>query len=204
MIYFTSDQHYWHNNVIRYCGRPHTSVEEMNEDMVLKWNQIVRPGDRVYVLGDFSLAFRAVETFSHRLMGHKVLVPGNHDFCHSYHKKSRTKENQDKWIQKYKDHGWDVFAERATLIVTEPEEYKFALCHHPYATEFELKEGDKYAKWRPVDDGRILLCGHVHEKWKTQRSPKGTLMINVGVDQQGFAPVSMDQIIEIVKAEGAT
>lgn len=204
MIYFTSDTHYWHANVIRYCARPHASVEEMNEDMVLKWNQTVKPEDTVYVLGDFSLAFRAVETFPARLMGNKILVPGNHDFCHSYHKKSRTPENQEKWIQKYRDHGFTVLPEQTTLDLEGLGVVN--MCHHPYATPFadEDGKGDKYEKWRPEDDGKILLCGHVHEKWQTKRSPKGTLMINVGVDVHGFVPVSLEQIVAIAKANGAT
>lgn len=202
MIYFSSDQHYWHNNVIRYCSRPHASVEEMNEDMVLKWNTIVRPEDTVYNLGDFSLAFRAVELYPMRLMGNKILVPGNHDFCHSYHKKSRTLENREKWMQKYRDYGFQILPEQTTLELEGLGTVN--LCHHPYAGPYELENGgDKYEKWRPVDDGKILLCGHVHEKWLTRKSPKGTLMINVGVDQHGFAPVSLEQIIAIAKAEGA-
>ncbi len=203
MIYFTSDEHYWHSNVIRYCGRPHKEAQEMNEDMILKHNAIVRPDDKVYRLGDFSLAFRAVENYAARLMGEKYLVPGNHDFCHSYHKKSRTPENREKWIQKYKDHGFIVIPEQTTLDV--PGLATFNLCHHPYAGPYELEGGgDKYARWRPVDDGRILLCGHVHEKWQTRRSPKGTLMINVGVDVHGFKPVSIDEIAEIIKRENGS
>lgn len=201
MIYFTSDNHFYHQNVIKYCNRPQQTVEEMNEDMVKKWNEIVKPEDTVYVLGDFSLAFRAVEIFSFRLNGTKYLVPGNHDFLHSYHRKSKTKENREKWIQKYKDYGWNVLPEQTTLDI--PGLATFNMCHHPYSTQYELENGDKYAKWRPVDDGRILLCGHVHETWRTRRSPNGTLMINVGVDVHGFTPISLDKIAEIVAKENA-
>lgn len=200
MIYFTSDQHYWHNNVIKYCSRPFTSVEQMNEAMILGYNMTIKPEDTVYHLGDFSMAFRAVEVYPQRMLGEKILVPGNHDFCHSYHKKSRTEENREKWLQKYRDHGFTVLAEQVTVDL--PGLGLVNMCHHPYATEFELKEGDKYKDWRPVDDGKLLLCGHVHEKWLTKKSPNGTLMINVGVDQHGFAPVSLDKIIEIAKANG--
>jgi calcineurin-like phosphoesterase family protein len=199
MIYFTSDEHYWHQNVIKYCTRPYTLAQEMNEDMVLKHNMIVRPEDTVVRMGDFSLAFRAVENYAARLMGNKILIPGNHDFCHSYHKKSRTAENQAKWIQKYRDHGFDVLPERTTMDLEGLGTVN--LCHHPY--DDGTGAGDKYAKWRPVDDGKILLCGHVHEKWRTRRSPNGTLMINVGVDVHGFKPVSLDELIQIVK-ENAT
>lgn len=200
MIYFTSDQHYWHANVIKYCTRPFATTEEMNEAMVNNWNSVVKPEDTVYNLGDFSLAFRPVEIYPHRLNGTKILVPGNHDFCHSYHKKSRSEENREKWFQKYRDHGFIILPEQTTLEV--PGLATFNMCHHPYAGPYEIENGgDKYEKWRPVDDGRILLCGHVHEKWQTRRSPKGTLMINVGVDQHGFTPVSIDQIKAIIDRE---
>lgn len=196
-IFLSSDQHYFHNNVIKYCGRPFNSVEDMNEAMVNNWNSVVKPEDTVYCLGDFSMAFRSVEIFSFRLNGTRYLVPGNHDFLHSYHKKSRTKENQEKWHQKYQDYGWNVLPEQTTLEI--PGLATFNLCHHPY--EDNENKGDKYARWRPVDDGRILLCGHIHQNWKTKRSPKGTLMINVGVDVWNFTPVSIDQIVDIINKE---
>lgn len=199
MIYFTSDTHYWHQNVIRYCSRPHKTVEEMNEDLILRWNSIVKPEDTVYVLGDFSLAFRAVELYTKRLMGTKILVPGNHDFCHSYHKKSRNIENRDKWAKKYVENGWIVFPEQNVL----PDEAFgiFKLCHFPYLSPSDTIHEDKYNDWRPTDNGDILLCGHIHEKWLTKRSSKGTLMINVGVDVWNYTPVSLDQIKELISKE---
>jgi calcineurin-like phosphoesterase family protein len=200
MIYFTSDEHYWHNNVIKYCDRPYDDVQKMNEDMIIKHNMIVRPEDTVYRLGDYSLAFRSVELYAPRLMGIKKLVPGNHDLCHSYHKRSRTDENRKKWIQKYQDYGFEVLPEQFVLDI--PGVGTFNLCHHPYAGPYELEGGnDKYMNWRPKDDGRILLCGHVHEKWRTRRSPNGTLMINVGVDVWDFKPVSLDEIVALIVAE---
>lgn len=202
MIYFTSDSHFWHNNVIKYCNRPYETVEQMNEDMVKKWNNVIKPDDEVYHLGDFSLAFRSVEIYSNRLIGKKYLIPGNHDVLHNYNKKSRIKENRDKWIKSYEQHGWEVLPEQITVDFEGLGSVN--LCHHPYASEYELKNGDKYAKWRPIDDGKLLLNGHCHEKWKTSRSPKGTLMINVGVDVHGFYPVSLDKIIEIVKDNSVT
>jgi calcineurin-like phosphoesterase family protein len=203
VIYFSSDQHYWHQNVIKYCSRPYPDAAVMNEDMILKWNSIVKLEDTVYNLGDFSLAFRAVETYAQRLMGTKLLVPGNHDFCHSYHKKSRSEENRAKWIQKYEEFGFKILPEQT--VVDLPGIGLVRMCHHPYAGPYEIENGgDKYAKWRPEDDGKILICGHVHEKWRTRRSPKGTLMINVGVDVNGYAPVSLDELIKIVQAENAT
>lgn len=202
VIFFSSDPHYFHQNVIKYCNRPYLTVEEMNEDLVKRWNSVVKPEDTVFVLGDFSLAFRPVEIYSFRLNGTRKLQPGNHDFLHSYHKKSRTKENQDKWIQKYKDYGWEVLPEQTTMEFEGLGQVN--MCHHPYSDIGDVRSdnGDKYAKWRPFDDGKILLCGHIHEKWHTKKSTNGTLMINVGVDVNDFTPVSLDQIIAIAKANG--
>ena len=190
MIYFTSDQHYWHANVIRYCARPFSSVDEMNEAMIKNWNDVVTPEDTVYCLGDISLAFRPIEAYTPRLNGTKYLVPGNHDFCHSYHKKSRKVENRTKWIAEYEALGWKVLPEQTTLDI--PGVATVNLCHHPYT--LLTPADDKYKNWRPKDDGRWLLCGHVHDKWKVADK-----MINIGVDQWDFKPVSIDTISEIIK-----
>lgn len=196
MIFFTSDPHYWHNNVIRYCNRPFADMQEMNEAMIKAWNDTVGPQDTVYCLGDFSLAFRPVELISSRLQGTKYLVPGNHDFCHSYNKKSRKEEGKEKWIQKYVDHGWIVLPEQTTLDI--PGVATVNMCHHPYSIgEYPEEDGhDKYAKWRPIDDGKWLLCGHVHENWKIRNK-----MINCGVDVWDFKPVSIEEIQKIILGE---
>ncbi|MBP9692257.1 MAG: hypothetical protein KBD90_02885, partial [Alphaproteobacteria bacterium] len=191
MLYFTSDHHFWHTNIIRPCNRPFGSVEEMNEVLIQKWNDLVGPEDEVYYLGDFSMAARPVEVYTTRLNGIKFLVPGNHDLCHSYHKRSRTLEHHARWIQQYQDWGWTVLPEQMLLMIPDLGEVK--LCHLPYSINFE---GDKYAKWRPHDDGHWLLCGHVHDKWKTMHK-----MINVGVDAWNFQPVSVIEIMGIIQKE---
>jgi calcineurin-like phosphoesterase family protein len=161
----------------------------MNEAMVKNWNDTVGPDDIVYCLGDFSMAFRPVETFTSRLNGIKYLVPGNHDFCHSYHKRSRNVEQRARWIQKYVDNGWIILPEQTTLDI--PGIATVNMCHHPYIV-LDAHD-DKYTKWRPKDDGRWLICGHVHEKFKVANK-----MINVGVDVWNFKPVSVEQIKEII------
>lgn len=51
-IYFTSDLHFGHENVIRFDDRPFASVEEMDAELIRRWNAKVDRGDLVYVLGD--------------------------------------------------------------------------------------------------------------------------------------------------------
>ncbi len=76
-IYVVSDTHFGHENIIKFCNRPFANVEEMNETLVSKWNDTVRPNDIVYHLGD--VYFRDGNTVLHRLNGRKRLVLGNHD-----------------------------------------------------------------------------------------------------------------------------
>lgn len=80
--WFTADSHIGHNSIIRLCNRPFSSVEEMNETMIERWNSVVKPQDEIFHLGDF--AFRqpkgSLEAIFSRLNGTKHLIIGNHDY----------------------------------------------------------------------------------------------------------------------------
>ena len=79
-VWFTSDSHFGHANVIEYSNRPFRDVNEMDELMILNWNRLVEPNDSVYHLGDFS--FHKTEKsvqIAKRLQGQKFLIFGNHD-----------------------------------------------------------------------------------------------------------------------------
>lgn len=80
-IYVISDTHFNHANIIKYCNRPYANIEDMNKDIIDKWNSIItNPLDIVYHLGD--VAFGGVEKTKPilaQLNGYKLLVLGNHD-----------------------------------------------------------------------------------------------------------------------------
>lgn len=80
-IWFTSDTHFFHTNIIKYCDRPFYSVEEMNEIMVQRWNAVVKPQDKVWHLGDVAMKCtdKQLNSLLKRLNGHKRLTVGNHD-----------------------------------------------------------------------------------------------------------------------------
>lgn len=77
MIYFTSDQHFTHTNIIRYCNRPFGDIKEMDRVLVANWNGVVSKSDLTFVLGDF--AYRNRYGYSFLLNGDKVFILGNHD-----------------------------------------------------------------------------------------------------------------------------
>jgi len=193
-VYLTADLHFFHANVIKYCDRPYGSVEEMNQALIDNWNSVVTDDDTVYVLGDFSLAFRPVEIFTQRLNGLKYLIAGNHDFCHSYNKKSRN-GRQDEWIKKYNDNGFTVLPE---FYTTDLEGIgPVNMCHIPYDCE-----DPRYKNYKMADDGKILLCGHVHEKFLIKETSKGTVQINVGVDAPCspwyMRPAKLEEIKDVI------
>ncbi len=169
--WFTSDTHFGHANVITYCNRPFSSAEEMDEDLIRRWNTVVCPGDRVYILGDFALCKRPRRLeILQRLFGVKVLVRGNHDGD----AKDCSKD-------------FDLVCERMTLRLAK--KLNVLLCHFPY-TPTDERHPDKM----PKDQGSWLLHGHVHCAWK-----KNGRQINVGSDVWAFAPVSKDEILRLIQ-----
>lgn len=78
--FFTSDTHFGHENIIRFCNRPFPSVYAMNRAMIANWNSVVSEGDEVYHLGDFAFGNSAFwQEMRGPLNGTIHLIRGNHD-----------------------------------------------------------------------------------------------------------------------------
>lgn len=83
-VFLTSDSHFSHRGIVQFDGvhgtklRPWTTIEEMDEALVENWNRVVKPGDKVYHLGDVVINRGALPILD-RLNGRKVLIKGNHD-----------------------------------------------------------------------------------------------------------------------------
>lgn len=79
-IWFTSDTHFGHANIIRHCARPFATVNEMDDALEANWNACVKARDTVYHLGDFAfLKPGLIANQLRRLGGKKHIVLGNHD-----------------------------------------------------------------------------------------------------------------------------
>jgi calcineurin-like phosphoesterase family protein len=170
MNYFTSDLHFNHDNIIKYCNRPFKNAQEMNEKIIENWNNIVKPEDTVFHLGDFLMCGGDYHEFEKRLNGKIIFIKGNHD-------KRLTKAVES--------------------ITFKHDKYTIFMKH---ILNFHEMMGDSIPK-----DMDFILVGHVHDIWKSKLSSivniKGhkVFMINVGVDQWDFKPITMDEIINYWK-----
>lgn len=81
MLFFTGDEHHGHFNVLKYCNRPYATVEEMNQDLIKKHNEVVTPQDLTLHVGDFTLKNT---DFAHsiikQLNGSHTFLIGSHDY----------------------------------------------------------------------------------------------------------------------------
>lgn len=177
MKYFTSDTHFGHANVIKYCNRPFASADEMNAVMLKNWNDTVKPDDTIYHLGDFAfLNVLAQRDLLKQLNGYKILILGNHD----------------RRPNKMKEFGFNEVHPNLSMNV---EDIPVRLCHYPYQSDTDMQYEQKFHTRRLVDEGGILIHGHVHDRWKV----KGR-MVNVGVDVWNFKPVAEHELAEFLRS----
>lgn len=176
--WYSSDLHLGHVNIVSYCDRPYADVHEMNEDLVRRFSERVRPEDTLVLLGDVAMG-RLEETVPllAQFPGRLVLVPGNHDKCW-VGRGAKAAKAEELYLSVF-DEIWHA---------PDPVEVggRRALLHHfPFRGSGDHTAVERYSEFRPVDTGEWLLHGHVHNVWR-QRGR----MINVGVDAWGGYPVS--------------
>lgn len=179
-VFFTSDLHFGHAKVITFCNRPFSSVQDMEECLVLSWNKAVRENDTVYVLGDvfFSNAVEARRVLG-RLNGRKILVRGNHD------------------KQVGPSIGWDMVVEEMVIRLGG---HRVRLSHFPYplhwwelTKRFLLKGTRRFADKRPPRrSNEFLLHGHSHSP--PDKIVRGR-MLDIGVDGHKYTPWHETEII---------
>jgi calcineurin-like phosphoesterase family protein len=186
-VWFSSDLHFGHANIIGYSDRPFRDVGAMNRAMIERWNAVVAPYDTVWMLGDIALG-RIEESLPlvGQLNGVKRLVAGNHDRCWP-----SLGTKADKWVERYLDAGFTEIANNEVTL--QVGDTSVRACHFPYRGDSH--DHDRYVEERPVDDGGWLLHGHVHERWRQRER-----MINVGVDAWNYQPVSETELADLIAA----
>lgn len=168
MIYITSDQHYGHDNVIKFCKRPFKNSQEMNEALIANTNLTVGQDDELWMLGDFGmLGWSEVVKIMNRIVCKNVhYIFGNHDkamYTDQVRKLFKT-------MQHYKQ------------LVVDGDTY--ALCHFPILD------------WVQAHRGATMLHGHCHHKLQYPEMLKNKRILDVGVDGVGYnySPISFEWI----------
>jgi calcineurin-like phosphoesterase family protein len=157
--YFTADEHYYHRNIIDYCNRPFTSVEEMNETMIDNHNTVVGENDVTIHAGDFTLLKdkkKIYGTIIGRLNGTHIFLKGSHDY----------------WLKGNNNQIWEKKIGKNYIVV----------CHYAMRV------------WARSHYNSFQLYGHSHGNLP----PEGK-QYDIGVDNNDFFPVSLRQIINIMK-----
>lgn len=79
-IFFSSDSHFCHTNILKYDNRPFSTIKEHDETLIDNWNKVVDKNDDIYYLGDFCFGRpQYTEQIMQQLNGNKYFIWGNHD-----------------------------------------------------------------------------------------------------------------------------
>jgi len=192
MRFFTSDTHFGHANIIRYCDRPFSDFEKMDAAIINNWNNVIGDTDVVYHLGDLALGkSERWDEILNSLNGYKVFIVGNHDRIFAGEKERQ----RLKWDEKY--HEWfdEVYDNYTDLTLSNGT--KVNLSHFPYDGDSHGEE--RYREYRLNDNGTVLIHGHTHKNEIISRSNKGTLQIHVGQDAFDYTPVSEEQVVSLIE-----
>jgi calcineurin-like phosphoesterase family protein len=188
-LFFTSDTHYSHSNICSATtnwsvndgyARKFDSLQDMNQRLVDNINNKVGENDILIHLGDWSFGgFDKIEEFRSQINCKNIhLTFGNHD-----HHIERNKEGIQKLFSSVQQYlRLEV---RRPLTKSMNEKFTFICMHYPIAS------------WHDMNQGVIHLHGHVHLP-EHLRIAEGKAM-DVGVDGNKLEPISLDEIVEIMK-----
>ena len=168
-VFFTADQHWGHENIIRYEARPFPSVLAMDEYLIRRWNEVVPEDGIVYHLGDLSLkGWAYVRAILARLNGEIRMLsnPWHHD-------QYWLKDKKLSLSNLYKAGYLSLLPPLVVLDIDEPEFMKdgyprgLTLCHYPFA------------EWDRKHHGAWHIHGHSHGNYPGDDEPG---IIDCGVD----------------------
>ena len=175
-IWFTSDHHFAHANIIKYCNRSFDTVQEMDTKLISLWNSVVGDEYIVYYVGDFTLG--NIHYFKKCIMelnGQVKILPGSHDYrwLAEFHPKYTSRS------------GLPVKLLPPLISLEFPElgdgkhPQVIVLCHYAMRV------------WDRSHHGAWHLYGHSHGSL-----PGQGLSFDVGVDCNEFKPISLEQVAE--------
>lgn len=185
--FLISDTHFGHEKTCSVFKRPDgsplrpfASAEEMDEAMVARWNERVRPSDKVYHLGDVVINRKFLSVLA-RLNGDKVLIRGNHDIF-----------KLSDYTEYFRDvRGYDV---KNGMILSHVPVHSDSLARFGCNVHGHL-HANRVMRPRGVDakTGEILYSGQIDPRYHC-----------VSVEHTDYAPISLEEVYDRIRAEGGT
>jgi calcineurin-like phosphoesterase family protein len=173
-----SDTHFGHRNIVNFTNndgtplRPWDDIQEHDEALIKNWNEVVKPNDVVYHLGDVVINRKALASIMPRLNGKKRLIRGNHDVF-------KTKDYMQYFDEIYGVKvGTDIY-----------KEWNFIMSHIPIHRE-------SMSRWK------ANLHGHLHgnkvmdPKWPSVEDP---FYMSMCVEHIDYTPKHMDSVLEDIR-----
>jgi calcineurin-like phosphoesterase family protein len=187
-LWFTSDTHYNHANICSATTkwidpvtcREFKSLEKMNAVLVGNINEVVEQDDILFHLGDWSFGgFEQIELFRNQIVCKNVhIITGNHD--HHIENNRDGVQSVFSSVNKYLD-----LVVKYNVGTPLMGEQRFALMHFPIAS------------WDNMARGAIHLHGHVH--FEADKRIGNGKMMDVGVDGNELYPISMNQVLKLMR-----
>lgn len=182
-VWFTSDTHFFHENILKFCNRPFRNVEHMNECLIEAWNSLIGPDDTVFHLGDFCWGGSANWTsILQRLNGHIHLIIGNHD------------------VKNLRSHYLKYFESISFQKQITVEGRKIYLNHYPLLTWGGIYRREEDQIWQ--------LFGHVHSGPNNEGGQDSTrlqhllpLQYDCGVDNNMYVPINFNTVKSKIEAQ---
>ena len=175
-IFFTSDTHFGHDNIIKFCDRPFKNIEEMDYKLIENWNKKVPQDGLVFHLGDFAWGgYEFWKKIRDQLNGEIILIKGNHD-----QKNMSTTAEQE------------LFTHVTWQMFIQVENRKLWLNHYPFLCYAGV--------YREPHKLIYQLYGHVHSgpNKKGQDIPRLVhtypMQYDVGVDNNNYEPISWEEL----------
>lgn len=179
-IWFASDYHFCHANVIKYDGRPFNNVEEMNQTLIDNWNEVVGDDDVVFYLGDLSFDKNGVTTqhIVDQLKGKIHFILGNHD-----------REKDVRSLKRF-----ETISDYISLTVTDHDNPRkkqgIVMMHYPILS------------WDKHHHGEWHLHGHCHQSLVTLLPDYyKRKVLDLGCNGWAYAPISYSEIKSIMNSK---
>jgi calcineurin-like phosphoesterase family protein len=175
-FFITSDLHFYHDNIRRFCSRPFGTVEEMNSKLIENWNDCVKVDDDIIVAGDFIHSGNLVSIGSilEELNGRIWLVMGNHDQTNKFDRQI-VRDSFDNRV-------YDTLSISVRDTDFPDDQMRFFISHYPHLY------------W---ERGAYHCHGHIHSgplSTASEVAPFHPLRIDIGVDAWDYKPVSYREL----------